>query len=41
MISRLSPLKEDPIMGNIISSDSEQINVSFEQSVDVEEGLWR
>jgi hypothetical protein len=40
-VSRFDPLKEPPILGTVVSRNTTQIKVTFQQSFDLKEGPWR
>ncbi|KAJ8521488.1 hypothetical protein ONZ45_g1808 [Pleurotus djamor] len=41
LISRIDPLKEQPLKGNIIGKFDRMLHVSFQDSIDLSEGSWR
>jgi hypothetical protein len=41
LVSRIDPLKEVPIRGNVISCTDTQLGISFDEGFSLEESLWR
>ncbi|KAF8176314.1 P-loop containing nucleoside triphosphate hydrolase protein [Pholiota molesta] len=41
LISRLDPLKEEPVSGSILSRSQTQLRVCFTNQFDLDEGTWR
>lgn len=41
LISRIDPLREEPIKGSVVSYTASQIRVSFAEHFDIEDGEWR
>ena len=41
LVSRLDPLKEEPYRGTLVKYTPYDLEVAFEESFDVSEGVWR
>ena len=41
LVSRLDPLKEEPYRGSLVKYTPYDLEVAFEESFDVSEGVWR